>query len=64
MGYIAALVERLVSGIVLIGRMVECRIVDKIVVATMVVDRMVPYFERVRFGRCKWVELLLEKLTI
>ena len=62
MEHTATFVGRLVAGIVFVSRMVECRIVDKIIVAIMVVDRMAQYFERVDFGQYKWVELLLEKL--
>ena len=50
MEHIAIFFGRLVASIGLVCRMVECRMADKIGVATMVVDRMVPYFERVDFG--------------
>ena len=53
--------EKLVAGIGLVDKMVECRIAGKIVVAMMVVDRMALCFEKVDFGQYKWVEILLEK---
>ena len=56
----ATFAGRLVVGIGLVVRRVECRSADEIVVAIMVVDRMAPYFERVDFGQYKLVELLLE----
>ena len=64
MEHTATFFGRHVDGIGLVGRMVGCRIVDKIVVATMVVDRMAPYFEKVDFGQYKLVELLLEKIWV
>ena len=64
MGHTVAFVGRLVVGIWLVGRMVERRIVDEIIVAIMVVDRMAPYFKRVDFGQYKLVELLLENITM
>ena len=60
MEHTATFVERLVVGIGLVGQMVGYRIVGKIVVAMMAVDRMVPYFGRVDFGQYRLVELLLE----
>ena len=64
MGHTATFFGRLVASMGLVGRMVECRIVEKIVVAIMVVDRMVSYFKRVDFGQYKWMGLLLEKLIV
>ena len=61
MEHTAAFVERLVASIGLVGRMVKCRMVDKIVVAMMVADKMARCFEKVDFGQYKWVELLLEQ---
>ena len=61
MEHIVACVGRLVASIVFVGRRVECRIADEIVVAKMVVDRMAPYFEKVDFGQYKLVELILEQ---
>ena len=61
MEHTAAFVERLIAGIGLVDKMVGCRIVDKIVVAMVVVDRMALCFEKVDFGQYKWVELLLEQ---
>ena len=74
----ATFTRRLVADIVFFGRWVggkivvqmECFVgvlkhgVDRVVVATVVVDRMVSYFEMVDFGPCKWGELLLEKRTM
>ena len=37
-------------GIGFVGRVVECRMVDKVVVAMMVVDRMGWYFGKVDLG--------------
>ena len=48
--HIAALVWRLVVGIGFVGRVVECRMVDKVVVAMMVVDMMGWYFGKVDLG--------------
>ena len=64
MGHIDTFSGRLVVGIGLVGRRVECWIVDKIVVATMVVDRMALCFEKVDFGQYKWLELLLEQRRV
>ena len=61
MEHTAAFFGRLVTSIGLVGKMVECMIVDKFDVAIMVVGRMVPYFGGVDFGQYKWVELLLEQ---
>ena len=76
--HIATFDGRLVVCTALFGRMVGCWIivvqmdcfvglpthgVGEIVSTKRVVDRMVPCFEMVDFDQCKWVELLLEKLT-
>ena len=70
---------RLIIDTMLVGRVVGCRSVGaqadyfvevlthsvgEIVAVKMAVDRMAPCFEMVDFGLCKWVELLLEKLTV
>ena len=55
----ATFFERLVAGIRLVDKMVECRIAGKIVVAMMVADRMALCFEKVDFGQYTLVELLL-----
>ena len=60
MEHTTSFVGRLFVGIVLVDKMVGCRIAGKIVVAMMVADRLVPYFGRVDVGQYKWVELLLE----
>ena len=39
-----------VVGIEFVGRMMECRMVDKVVVVMMVVGKMVWYFGMVDFG--------------
>ena len=46
----ATLVGKLVVGIGFVGRVVECRMVDKVVVAMMVADKMGWYFGRMDFG--------------
>ncbi len=61
MEHTTAFSGRLVVSIGFVGRRGECRIIDKILVAKMVVDRIVPYFERVYCSQYKWVEHLLEQ---
>ena len=64
MEHIFAFFDRLVAFIGLVGKMVECKSVAKIVVVMMVADRMALCFEMVDFGQYKLVELWLEKLTV
>ena len=77
MEHTATFFGRLVANIVLVGRMIGCRIVVQkdcfgwvqthtvvgIVATKVVVDMMVPCFGMVDSSLCRWVALLLEKLT-
>ena len=60
MEHTATFTTRLVASIGFVDGMVGCRIFGKIVVAMMVADKMVHFFEKVDFRQYKWVELLLE----
>ncbi len=44
MEHTATFFERLVVGIMFVGRSVESRMVDKVVVAMMVADKIIWYF--------------------